>query len=80
MAKTMNDKSDPDAKSAADIALEERVSFGNAMHLDFEQQIQNILATWDLSDEDRQSILAGMSCPCCGGNGASFTIPLGETR
>ena len=75
----MNGKPDPDTRSPADIALEERVSFGGSLHLDFESQVQSILANWDLSDEDRQSILAGLSCPCCGGNGASFTIKLGKT-
>ena len=30
----------------------------------------------DLDDEQRQSILLAMSCPCCGGGGLSFSFKL----
>ncbi|MBT3915818.1 MAG: hypothetical protein HOF23_05545 [Rhodospirillaceae bacterium] len=65
--------------SLADKALEERVVFGGSVHENFTQQVQKIATTADLSEEDRQKILANMGCPCCGGNGASFTIKLDET-
>ncbi len=65
-------------KSASDKALEERVVFGGSVHTNYQQQIESLLADADLSEEDRQKILTNMSCPCCGGNGASFTIKLGE--
>ena len=72
----MNQRAKP--KSAADIALENRVSFGNSSHEIFIQQIENLMVDADMSSEDRQKILANMNCPCCGGNAASFTIKLGE--
>jgi hypothetical protein len=30
----------------------------------------------DLDDEQKQSILVAMSCPCCGAGGPSFSIKL----
>ena len=30
----------------------------------------------DLSEEQKQSILVAMNCPCCGGSGLSFTMKL----
>jgi len=66
-------------KNAADEALETRVVFGGSIHTNFLQQVQDLIAEADLSEEDRQKILINMSCPCCGGSGASFTIKLGET-
>ena len=70
----MNTK--PPLKGAADKAVEERVVFGGSIHSNFLVQVQDLVAESDLSEEDRQKILAHMSCPCCGGNGASFTIKL----
>ena len=30
----------------------------------------------DLDEEQKQSILVAMNCPCCGGSGLSFTMKL----
>jgi hypothetical protein len=46
------------------------------LHELFQRQTATILDRADLSDEERQSILIGMSCPCCGGGGFSFTAKL----
>jgi hypothetical protein len=48
------------------------------IHDSFQMQIHSLLADQDISDEDRQRILTNLSCPCCGGSGASFTVKLGE--
>ena len=48
------------------------------IHDSFQMQIQSLLADQNISDEDRQRILTNLSCPCCGGSGASFTVKLGE--
>ncbi len=71
-------KKNPSPKTAADKALENRVSFGGSIHTGFVQQVQNLMAESDLSQEDREKILSNMSCPCCGGNGASFTVKLNK--
>jgi hypothetical protein len=68
----------PTPKGAADKALEERVVFGGSVHSNFLQQVQELVAESGLSEEDSQKILTNMSCPCCGGNGASFTIKLDD--
>ena len=67
-----------EAKNSTDLALKNRVSFGNSIHVDFLNQIESLLLNAELSATDRQTILANLNCPCCGGNGAAFTIKLGE--
>jgi hypothetical protein len=68
----------PHPKHPADIALEERVVFGGSVHSNFLQQVQELVVEAGLSEEDRQKVLTNLSCPCCGGNGASFTIKLDD--
>lgn len=46
------------------------------LHQLFEQQTASMLERADLSEEQKQSILIGMSCPCCGAGGFSFTAKL----
>ena len=72
------DEDDTGKSSAADRAVTERVVFGNSSHTDFLQQVEGFMANTDLSDADREKILASVTCPCCGGNGAAVTIKLGE--
>jgi hypothetical protein len=47
-----------------------------SLHQLFEQQAARMLDRADLSEEQKQSILIGMSCPCCGAGGFSFTAKL----
>jgi hypothetical protein len=47
-----------------------------ALHDLFQQQTARMLERADLSEEQKQSILIGMSCPCCGAGGFSFTAKL----
>jgi hypothetical protein len=46
------------------------------LHDLFQQQTTAMLDRADLSDEQRQSILIAMNCPCCGAGGMSFTAKL----
>jgi hypothetical protein len=46
------------------------------LHQLFEQQTAEMLDRADLDEEQRQSILLAMSCPCCGGGGPSFSFKL----
>ena len=48
------------------------------IHDSFQMQIQTLLCDQNISDEDRQRILTNLTCPCCGGAAASFTVKLGE--
>jgi hypothetical protein len=47
-----------------------------SLHQLFEQQTARMLDRADLSEEQKQSILIGLSCPCCGAGGFSFTAKL----
>ena len=46
------------------------------LHQLFQQQTTALLDSADLSDEQKQSVLIAMSCPCCGAGGFSFTAKL----
>jgi hypothetical protein len=46
------------------------------LHDLFAQQTTAMLDRADLTEEQKQSILIGMSCPCCGAGGFSFTAKL----
>ena len=63
-------------KSAADRAVEERVSFSNSLHADFLHQVEELLTQSGSSEADRKEILANLNCPCCGGSAVSFTVKL----
>jgi hypothetical protein len=55
---------------------ESEVSVSNlTLHQLFEQQAADLLERVDLDEEQKQSILLAMSCPCCGG-GPSFSFKL----
>jgi hypothetical protein len=59
------------------LAPDDRVLASNlALHDLFQQQTARMLERADLSEEQRQSILIGMNCPCCGAGGFSFTAKL----
>ncbi|MBX9776035.1 MAG: hypothetical protein K2Y71_16770 [Xanthobacteraceae bacterium] len=55
----------------------ESAAVGDAsLHDLFQQQTMEMLDRSDLSEEQKQSILVAMNCPCCGGSGLSFTMKL----
>lgn len=62
---------------AAAAAAADRLSFGDAsLHDLFEQQARTMLESADIDEEQKQSILVAMSCPCCGAGGMSFSVKL----
>jgi hypothetical protein len=66
------DSGDDAAGDAAD-----PISFSNlSLHELFEQQARNMLESADLDEEQKQSILVAMACPCCGAGGMSFSVKL----
>ena len=63
--------------SMAPADTDERILVSDlALHDLFAQQTSAMLDRADLSDEQKQSLLIGMSCPCCGAGGFSFTAKL----
>lgn len=59
-------------------AVAERVQITGTMHDAFQRSIELMLADREVSPEERERILANVSCPCCGGMFASFTMKLGR--
>ncbi|HEY6257087.1 MAG TPA: hypothetical protein VIY51_14985 [Xanthobacteraceae bacterium] len=51
-----------------------------ALHDLFQQQMRSMLDRTDLDEEQKQAVLLGASCPCCGAGGFSFTAKLKPRR
>jgi hypothetical protein len=67
----------PVAATETPLAPDDRIVTTNlSLHQLFEQQAARMLDRADLSEEQKQSILIGLSCPCCGAGGFSFTAKL----
>jgi hypothetical protein len=47
-----------------------------SLHELFEQQRRELLDRADLDEEQKQSLLVAMSCPCCGAGAMSYTVKL----
>jgi len=73
MSKTKSKKPSEDAALVPDDQL---MASNLTLHELFQQQTAVMLDRADLDDEQRQSILIAMSCPCCGAGGMSFTAKL----
>ena len=71
---------DPPAEDIA-LAPDDRVIASNlTLHELFQRQTGAMLDRADLDDEQKQSILIALSCPCCGAGGMSFTAKLKRGR
>ena len=58
-------------------APDEQISYSALpLHDLFERQTREMLDRSDLDEEQKQSILVAMSCPCCGAGGMSYTVKL----
>ena len=64
------------AADAADAIDAQILASDLTLHELFAQQTSAMLDRADLSEEQKQSLLIGMSCPCCGAGGFSFTAKL----
>ena len=76
----------PRAEPPADVSTPpettvSEIGFSNlSLHELFEQQAADMLERADVDEEQRQSILLAMSCPCCGAGGPSFSFKLKRRR
>jgi hypothetical protein len=66
----------PSEDSAAPAADDQILASNLPLHELFQRQTATMLERADLSDEEKQSILIAMSCPCCRAGGFSFTAKL----
>lgn len=73
MPKNKNKPPTPDDAPAGDDQI---LASNLTLHDLFQKQTAAMLERADLSDEQKQSILIAMSCPCCGAGGFSFTAKL----
>jgi hypothetical protein len=62
--------------SSAPAADDQARSTAPSLHELFSQQTKAMLDRTDLDEEQKQSILVAMSCPCCGAGGLSFTAKI----
>ncbi len=63
-------------QTAPDSAASEMSFSDLSLHELFEQQAAEVLERADLDEEQKQSIMLAMSCPCCGAGGPSFSFKL----
>jgi hypothetical protein len=71
----------PPEDAARALTPDDQVVASNlTLHELFQQQTSAMLERADLSDEQKQSILVAMACPCCGAGGFSFTAKLKARR
>ena len=47
-----------------------------SLHALFQRQTMDMLDRSDLSEEQKQSILVAMNCPCCGAGGMNYTAKI----
>jgi hypothetical protein len=61
----------------SDLAAEDQIIASNlSLHQLFEQQARQMIERADLDEEQKQTILVAMSCPCCGAGAMAFTAKL----
>jgi hypothetical protein len=51
-----------------------------ALHELFREQAAAVLDDTDIGEEEKQSILLAMSCPCCGAGSMSFSVKMTPKR
>jgi hypothetical protein len=67
----------PEKPEQASAAPDDRIITGApALHDLFQQHARQMLDRSDLDEEQKQSILLAMSCPCCGAGAMSYTVKL----
>jgi hypothetical protein len=65
------------AAADSDAAPDDQISHSSlSLHQLFEQQARQMLDRTDLDEEQKQSILVALSCPCCGAGAMSYTARL----
>jgi hypothetical protein len=77
MAKRKQSIREGKGSAPADPAPDDQISYSAlSLHELFEQQTRQMLDRSDLDEEQKQSILIAMSCPCCGAGAMSYTVKL----
>jgi len=66
----------PETADAADDGVSAFSASDLPLHDLFEQQARHYLERADLDEEQKQTILVALSCPCCGAGSMSFSVKL----
>ena len=62
---------------ASDVTADDQIVASNlSLHQLFEQQARQMIERADLDEEQKQTILVAMSCPCCGAGAMAYTAKL----
>jgi hypothetical protein len=71
----------PSSSDADTGSGDDQIFAGNStLHDLFQRQTAAMLDRADLSDEEKQTILIAMNCPCCGAGGMSYTVKLKQGK
>jgi hypothetical protein len=65
-----------DAEIDAVIAEMQASTAAQSLHTLFDQQIRAMMDDAGMSEEEKQSALVALACPCCGGAASSFTYKI----
>ena len=67
----------PEATAPEAMGFDAQIVASNlSLHELFQKQAAAMLERVDVSEEQKQAVLVGMNCPCCGAGGFSFTAKL----
>jgi hypothetical protein len=73
--------SNSDKSQSAETGTDPNLTDPNlSVHDSIQQQIMKLIDDSGLSDEEKQQILVGLQCPCCGAGGLSLSIKLKGPR
>ncbi len=68
---------EPAVSAPSEVAADDQIIASNlSLHQLFEQQARQMIERADLDEEQKQTILVAMSCPCCGAGAMSYTAKL----
>jgi hypothetical protein len=69
-------RAEAEARADAHSDAAKRPATPTTAHAELRDQIADLLADVEMSEEDRQRVLASLTCTCCGGSGLSLAFEL----
>jgi hypothetical protein len=72
----MHEVSDAEIDDTIAWAMESADKSNAALHDLFNKHVREVMDDAGLTEEEKQTVLVAMACPCCGSGTASFTYKL----
>lgn len=69
-------RAEAEANAVTDAQTPAETEPPSAAHTEFRDQVAELLESVDMSEEDRQRVLASLSCTCCGGSGLTLAFEI----